>query len=78
MKNKKEAGRRAWKAWKQGNLRGYTHIGQRIMKEYGLTQADIDDIKRETWNNYKRLLRVRKNMQLDSDIDPLEAQDEEF
>lgn len=60
MKNKNEAGRKAWRAWRQGNLRGHTYIGQQIMQKYGLTQIDIDDMRRETWNSYQRLRRARK------------------
>ncbi len=58
--NKKEEGKKAYREWKQGNLRGLYSIGQQIIKDYELTQEDLDDMKRETWNAYQRLRRKRK------------------
>ena len=60
-KSKTEAGKKAYKEWKQGNLRGLYNIGQQIIKDYELTQEDLGDMKRETWNRYQRLRRQRKN-----------------
>ena len=61
-KSKTEAGKKAYKEWKQGNLRGLYNIGQQIIKDYELTQEDLDDKKRETWNTYQRLRRKRKKI----------------
>lgn len=60
IKSRNEAGRKAWRAWRQGNLRGYTYIGQEIMQKYGLTQVDIDEMRREMFNKWRRLNRQRK------------------
>lgn len=63
-KNKKEEGIEVYKLWRQGNLRGHKHIGQQIIDDYGLTEKDINEMKREIWNRYKRNLAKRKKEDL--------------
>ncbi len=56
---RREKGIEIWKEWKIENLRKHYNIGEQIMQDYGVTQADIDNIRRESWNRYERLRRKR-------------------
>lgn len=60
MENKTEKGIKAYKEWKMGNLRGHYNIGKGIIKRYGLTEADLERLRKDNENRYKRLRRKRQ------------------
>ena len=59
----KERGKQAYKEWSGGNLRGLRRYADAIIKEYGLTEQDLKDIKNEGRREYgkfaKRAYRLR-------------------
>jgi len=65
----KEEGLKVWKRWNTYQLRGHKHIGKQIMKKYGLVQKDIDEMRRELINRYRRNRRkkIKEKKEMEGD-----------
>lgn len=55
----KAKGLLVYKIWRQENLHGHLEIGKLIIIRYKLTDEDMVKMKRERWNKYERLKRVK-------------------
>ncbi len=59
----KEQGKKAYKDWSAGNLRGHRKYADAIIYRYGLTEADLKDIKREDHKLASRAWRLKSKKQ---------------
>ncbi len=51
--------------WRQGSLRGHRHIGDKIIKDYNITEEDLAIRTRRLRASYKRYYRAKKKSELE-------------
>ena len=76
-KKTKEKGLIVWRKWNNENLRGHYKIGKKIMKDYGLTKEDIDEMKRIRKDSWERLRRAKLKLEKEIQMKGGTIKDEE-